>query len=134
MEGLKAGMKSTATLKVERKHCTSRGGPWVFSTPEMVKFSELACHALAAPQLGAGQNSVGVVVHIRHMAPTVEGQNVRAEVELVEVDRRRLKFKVNLFDELDQIGECEHERFVIDVDKSLERLKAKAQKLGITLP
>ena len=40
MEGLKAGMKSTASLKVERKHCTSRGGPWVFSTPEMVKFSD----------------------------------------------------------------------------------------------
>lgn len=134
MEGLKPGMKHTATLKVERKHCTSRGGPWVFSTPEMVKFSELACHELAAPHLAPGQNSVGVVVHIRHMAPTVEGQTVRAEIELAEVDRRRLKFKVNLFDELDQIGECEHERFVIDVDKSLERLKAKAQKLGIALP
>ena len=133
MEGLKPGMKHTATLKVERKHCTSRGGPWVFSTPEMVKFSELACHELAAPHLASGQNSVGVVVHIRHMAPTVEGQAVRAEIELIEVDRRRLKFKVNLFDELDQIGECEHERFVIDVDKSLERLKAKAQKLGIAL-
>ena len=134
MDGLKPGMKHTATLKVERKHCTSRGGPWVFSTPEMVKFSELACHELAAPHLASGQNSVGVVVHIRHMAPTVEGQSVRAEIELIEVDRRRLKFKVNLFDELDQIGECEHERFVIDVDKSLERLKAKAQKLGIALP
>ena len=134
MEGLKPGMKHTATLKVERKHCTSRGGPWVFSTPEMVKFSELACHELAAPHLASGQNSVGVVVHIRHMAPTVEGQSVRAEIELIEVDRRRLKFKLNLFDELDQIGECEHERFVIDVDKSLERLKAKAQKLGISLP
>ena len=134
MEGLKPGMKHTATLKVERKHCTSRGGPWVFSTPEMVKFSELACHELAAPHLASGQKSVGVVVHIRHMAPTVEGQSVRAEIELIEVDRRRLKFKLNLFDELDQIGECEHERFVIDVDKSLERLKAKAQKLGISLP
>ena len=134
MEPLTPGMKGTFNLKVERKHCTSRGGPWVFSTPEMVKFSELACHELAAPHLAAGQNSVGVVVHIRHMAPTVEGQSVRAEVELIEVDRRRLKFKVNLFDELDQIGECEHERFVIDVDKSLERLKAKAQKLGIALP
>jgi fluoroacetyl-CoA thioesterase len=133
MDGLKAGMKGTVNLKVERKHCTSRGGPWVFSTPEMVKFSELSCHEVAAPQLAPGQNTVGVVVHIRHMAPTLEGQSVRAEVELIEVDRRRLKFRVNLFDELDQIGECEHERFIIDVDKALERLKAKAQKLGITL-
>jgi fluoroacetyl-CoA thioesterase len=134
MDELKPGMKGSFTLKVGRQHCTSRGGPWVFSTPEMVKFSELSCHQVAAPLLPAGQNTVGVVVRIRHMAPTLEGQTVRAEVELIEVDRRRLNFKVNLFDELDQIGECEHERFVIDVDKAGERLKAKAQKLGIALP
>ncbi|HEY4645821.1 MAG TPA: hotdog domain-containing protein [Steroidobacteraceae bacterium] len=133
METLKPGMKGTFSLKVERKHCTSRGGPWVFSTPEMVKFSELSCHQLVEPMLGAGENSVGVTVHIRHLAPTLEGQTVRSEVELIEVDRRRLKFKVDLFDELDRIGECEHERFVTDVAKSGERQKAKAQKLGIAL-
>ena len=134
MEPLKTGMKGTFTLKVERQHCTSRGGPWVFSTPEMVKFSELSSHQLVAPMLGTGENSVGVTVNIRHLAPTLEGQTVRAEVELIEVDRRRLKFKVNLFDELEPIGECEHERFVTDVARSGERLKAKAQKLGIALP
>ena len=134
MEALKPGMKGSFNLKVERNHCTSRGGPWVFSTPEMVKFSELSCHQLVAAMLGAGENSVGVTVYIRHLAPTLEGQAVRSEVELIEVDRRRLKFKVSLFDELEQIGDCEHERFVIDVAKSGERLKTKAQKLGIALP
>jgi predicted thioesterase len=132
MQEVKPGMKGSYTLKVERKHCTSRGGPWVFSTPEMVKFSELSCHQLVEPMLDEGENSVGVTVFVRHMAPTLEGQTVRGEVELIEVDRRRLKFKVILFDELDQIGECEHERFVIDVAKAGERLKAKAQKLGIS--
>jgi predicted thioesterase len=134
MDAVQPGMKGTFNLKVERQHCTSRGGPWVFATPEMVRFSERSCHQLVAPMLGATENSVGATVHIRHLAPTLEGQTVRSEVELIEVDRRRLKFKVNLFDELEQIGECEHERFVIDVAKSGERLKAKAQKLGIALP
>ena len=131
---LQAGLKGTFTLVVERKHCTSRGGPWVFATPEMVRFSERSCHELVAPQLGAGQHTVGAVVHIRHLAPTLEGQTARAEIALIEVDRRRLKFKVDLYDELDKIGECEHDRFVIDVDKSGERLRAKAQALGIALP
>ena len=133
-ESLKPGLKGTFSLKVERSHCTSRGGPWVFSTPQMVRFSELSCHQLVAPLLGAGQNTVGAVVHIKHLAPTLEGQTVRAEVELVEVDRRRLKFTVTLIDELDRIGECEHDRFVIDVDKAGERLRAKAKALGIELP
>jgi fluoroacetyl-CoA thioesterase len=133
-ESLKPGLKGTFSLKVERSHCTSRGGPWVFATPEMVRFSERSCHELVAPLLGPGQNTVGAVVHIKHLAPTLEGQTVRAEVELVEVDRRRLKFAVTLSDELDRIGECEHERFAIDVDKSGERLRAKAKALGIELP
>ena len=133
MEAPKPGMKGTFSLKVERQHCTSRGGPWVFATPEMVRFSELSCHELVAPLLGPGQNTVGVLVHIRHLAPTLEGQSVRAEIELIEVDRRRLRFKLELFDELDKIGEGEHERFISDVDKAGERLQAKAQKLGIAL-
>jgi fluoroacetyl-CoA thioesterase len=120
MEKLNPGMKGTFQLKIERKHCTSRGGPWIFSTPEMVLFSERSCHQLVAPMLAAGENR--------------EGQTARAEVELTEVDRRRLKFKVNLFDELEKIGECEHERFVIDVAKAGERLKAKMEKLGIRMP
>ena len=130
---LKPGLKGTFTLKVERQHCTSRGGPWVFATPEMVRFCARSCHELVAPHLSPNQNTVGTEVHIKHLAPTLEGQTARAEVELVEVDRRRLRFKVTLFDELDRIGECEHDRFVIDVDKAGERLRAKAQALGIAL-
>ena len=134
MEGLQPGVRGTFTMKVERQHCTSRGGPWVFATPEMVRFSERSSHALVAPLLGAGRHTVGAVVNIRHLAPTLESQTVRAEIELAEVDRRRLKFKIELFDEIDKIGECEHERFVIDVDKSGDRLAAKAKALGIELP
>ncbi len=107
---------------------------WVFATPEMVRFSERSSHELVAPLLAPGQHTVGAVVHIKHLAPTLEGQTARAEIELVEVDRRRLKFKIELFDELDKIGECEHDRFIIDVDKSGDRLAAKAKALGIELP
>jgi fluoroacetyl-CoA thioesterase len=134
MQALQPGVKGSFTMKVERQHCTSRGGPWVFATPEMVRFTERSSHELVAPLIGPTQNTVGAVVHIRHMAPTLEGQSVRADIELIEVDRRRLKFKIMLHDELEQIGECEHERFVIDVDKSGDRLRAKAKALGIALP
>lgn len=133
MQALHPGVKGTFTMKVERQHCTSRGGPWVFATPEMVRFSERSSHELVAPLLGPGQHTVGVVVHIKHLAPTLEGQTARAEITLAEVDRRRLKFSIELFDEIDKIGECEHERFVIDVDKSGDRLAAKAKALGIEL-
>lgn len=130
MENLKPGLTGTAELKVSREYCTSRGGPYVFSTPAMLLFAERSCHELVAPLLGEGRNSVGATVTLRHMAPTLEGQTVRAEMELKEVDRRRLRFHIKVFDELEQIGELDHERFVIDVDKAAERLKAKQEKLA----
>lgn len=131
MDNLKAGLRGTVELKLAREHCVSRGGPWVFSTPNMVKFVELACHGLVEPHLGAGQNTVGTIVRIRHMAATPEGATVRAELELVEVDRRRLRFAAKVFDAVEQIGECEHERFVVDVDKAAERLAKKVAALGL---
>ena len=129
MDTLKPGLKSIAELTVAREHCTSRGGPWVFMTPAMVQFCEQSCHNFVAPMLVAGQHTVGTVVNIRHLAPTPEGMKVRAELELVEVDRRRLKFKVRIYDELELVGECEHERFVIDIDKAGERLQKKIEAM-----
>jgi predicted thioesterase len=59
------------------------------------------------------------------MGPTPLGKRVRAEAELAGIDRRRLSFKVKVYDEVEQVGEAEHERFVIDLDKYLEKLKKK---------
>ena len=129
MKELKPGLAGKFELKATREWCTSRGGPYVFSTPAMVLFVERSCHELVAPQLDAGQNTVGVIVNIHHMAPTLEDMTVRAEIELIEVDRRRLKFSAKVFDDLEQVGSCEHERFVIDVEKAAERLAKKIAAL-----
>jgi len=133
MENLKPGLAGRFELKVTREYCTSRGGPFVFATPAMLLFVERSAHALVEPHLGEGRNSVGVTASLRHLAPTLEGQTVRAEIELTGVDRRRLTFKARVFDEIEQIGELDHERFVIDTDKAAERLKAKAAAAGIKL-
>jgi len=53
------------------------------------------------------------------------GKKVRAEAELVAIDRRKLSFKVKVYDDVEQVGEAEHDRFVIDLDKYFERLKKK---------
>lgn len=130
MDALKAGMSGTFEQEVRREDCTSRGGPYVFATPSMVRFAERSSHDLVAAHLLPGQHTVGTVVNIRHLAPTLEGMKVHAEVELVEVDRRRLRYRIRVYDDIELVGECEHERFVIDVDKAGERLARKAQALA----
>ena len=125
METLKVGMKDTLEWEVTEKLCTTRGEFKVFSTPSMTLLVEMAAQKLAAPHLKPGQGQVGLSVNIRHLAPTPIGRKVRAEVELAGIDRRKLTFKVKVFDDVEQVGEAEHERFVIDVDKYVERLRKK---------
>lgn len=125
MDTLRVGMKHSEEWEVTESLTTTRGEFKVFSTPSMTRFVEMASQSLATPHLKPGQGQVGVTVNIRHMAPTPIGKKVRAEVELTGIDRRRLTFKVKVFDDVEQVGEAEHERFVIDMDKYMERLRKK---------
>ena len=127
MDTLKVGMKDTLEWEVTEKLCTARGDYKVFSTPSMTLLVEMAAQRLVTPHLNPNQGQVGVSVNIRHLAPTPIGKKVRAEAELIGIDRRKLMFKVKVFDEVEQVGEAEHERFVIDVDKYIERLKKKIE-------
>ena len=125
MDTLKVGMKHTEEWEVTEERTTKRGDFRVFATPFMVQFAEMASQALARPHLKPGQGQVGTLVTIRHMAATPMGKKVRAEVELTGIDRRRLTFHVEIFDDVEQVGDCTHERFVVDLDKYEERLKKK---------
>ncbi|MEK6593705.1 MAG: hotdog domain-containing protein [Pseudomonadota bacterium] len=125
MDTLKVGMKDTLEWDVTEKLTTTRGDYRVFSTPSMCLLAEMAAHRLVEPHLKPGQGQVGLTVNIRHLAPTPIGRRVRAEVELTAIDRRKLTFHINIHDDTEQVGEVTHERFVIDVDKYIERLKKK---------
>lgn len=125
MDTLQVGMKHTQEWTVEERYTTQRGDYRVFSTPSMTQLVESTANQLAAPHLKSGQGQVGVVVTVRHMGPTPMGKKVRAEAELIAIDRRRLSFKVKVYDDAEQVGEAEHDRFVIDLDKYMEKLKKK---------
>lgn len=127
MDDLKVGMKGEQVWEVTREQCTARGDYLVFSTPAMTRFVEMTAQELARPHLKSGQGQVGTLVNIRHLAATPIGKKVRCEAELVAIDRRRLTFKAKVFDDVEQVGEAEHERFVIDLDKYMARLKAKIE-------
>jgi len=125
MDKLTVGMKHSLEWEVTEKLCTTRGDYKVFSTPSMTLLVEMTANGLVAPHLKSGQGQVGLSVTIRHLAPTPIGKKVRADAELIAIDRRKLGFKVKVFDDIEQVGDAQHERFVIDVEKYIERLKKK---------
>ena len=97
----------------------------VLATPEMVRLIEQTAIDCVQAHLGPGQTTVGTVVNVRHLAATPEGMTVTITVELTEVDRRRLAFRVEVRDEVEKVGEGTHERFVIDRASRLPRLQQK---------
>ncbi len=60
------------------------------------------------------------------MAPTLSGMSVRAEADLTNIEGRRVTFRVKVFDEDEQVGDADHERVIIDVDRYVARLEKKS--------
>jgi fluoroacetyl-CoA thioesterase len=98
--------------------------PAVFATAFMVAFIEDTCVAALKPHFAPGQKSVGTHVDVSHLAATPVGRTVTCDVELVEIEGRRLKFEIACRDEKGPIGEGFHERALIDIAKFLARLEA----------
>ena len=96
------------------EHNVALHGP-KFSTPSMIKLMEQASQAAVDEYLEEGQTSVGIEVNIRHLAPADIGATIIAHAELLEVDRKRLTFRVEAFDADRKLGEGTHQRAVIDL-------------------
>ena len=135
LDDLKPGLKHRATITVGEAlgvpaaaalFGSSAEMPPVFATAQMVAFVEWTCVAALAPYLSPDQRSVGTRVDMTHTAATPVGMDVTAEVELVEIDGRRLRFKASCRDKIEPIGEGFHERMVIDHTRFMQRLARKS--------
>jgi fluoroacetyl-CoA thioesterase len=129
--GLAAGLTYTRSITVtdDLTPAHLRQDPIrVLSTPDMIRLVEQTAIDAVAPHLGPGQTTVGTRVDIAHLAATPVGMTVTVTVTLTEVDRRRLAFRVEVKDEVDEAGKGTHERFIIDGAQRLPRLEAKIAK------
>lgn len=124
--GIKGRLEQTVTPEMSAARVGS-GLVDVFATPMMIALVERTCNESVLPCLEEGQGTVGTLVNVTHTAATPMGMHVWCESELVEVDRRRLVFKVKAFDECGVIGEGVHERFIIDMAKFTAKVQGKTK-------
>jgi len=131
---LEPGITNEMTLLVQESDTARQSGgetlPPVLSTPRMIGFLERTAHQSVLPFLAPGQTTVGTLVNVRHLAATPVGLRVRFRSELIEIDRRRLRFKVEAWDDIEKIGEGEHERFIIDEARFAAKLEEKIHHGG----
>jgi fluoroacetyl-CoA thioesterase len=132
---LAAGLKYSRSVKVtdDLTPAHLRGDAIrVLSTPDMIRLVEQTAIEAVKPRLADGQTTVGTRVDVAHLAATPVGMTVTITVELTEVDRRRLAFRVEVRDELDEAGKGTHERFIIDSAQRLPRLQQKLDRWKAT--
>jgi fluoroacetyl-CoA thioesterase len=100
----------------------------VYATPRLIGDIEYTCRDLILAHADAGEDSVGVEVAIKHLAPTLLGMTVEIMVRVTAVEGRKVTFEVAASDELDETSRGTHTRFVVDVAKTIQRLQAKAAR------
>jgi predicted thioesterase len=84
---------------------------------------------LLAEKLPEAYSSVGVLVNVRHLAPTPVGSKLRVRAEVVEIDGLKVIFKVQAWDEQELVGDGMHERFVVDASRFLQRVEKKISSM-----
>ena len=100
----------------------------VYATPDLVRDIEHTCRDLLLEHADAGEDSVGMGISITHLAPTLLGMQVEITATVTAVEGRKITLDIAAKDDLEPIGSGVHTRFVVDVKKTHERLKAKAAK------
>jgi len=131
MRQIPLGARGTSTLRVQPEHLANRFKdailPQVLATPVMILIMENAALNAIKPYLDAGESAVGIAVDVKHVAATPVGHEVRATAEVVNVEGKRVDFKVSASDGKEEIGHGTHQRIVIDLRSFNERLAKKSR-------
>jgi predicted thioesterase len=128
---LQPGISLVRRVKVEKERTISFMGEEgrVYGTPFLIGDIEYTCRDLIMEHAGPEEDSVGVEVAVRHLAPTLPGSTVEITATVTAVEGRKVTFAVTAKDEIDAICTGSHARFVVDKARTFERLKAKAAEL-----
>lgn len=127
---LQPGIKAEKSLTVTDANTAKTMGSGtldVFATPAMVALIEQTAYTSIESELEPGWGSVGTSLNIQHLSATPVGMTVTATTELVEVDRRRLVFHAEVYDEKGLVGKGTHERFLVENEKFQAKTDAKNQ-------
>ncbi len=128
---LAVGLSRTQRLTVDKPRTIGFMGEGVrvYATPEMTRDFEAVARELLMEHCDPGEDSVGTRIAFDHLAATLLGQWVEITVTVTAVEGRRIELAVAAKDALEPVAKGEHGRFVVDIAKTKERLKAKAAKL-----
>ncbi|MCL6087836.1 MAG: thioesterase family protein [Actinobacteria bacterium] len=129
---LKIGLNAQAITNVTEDNTALKfgsGSVKVFATPAMIGLMEKAAINTVDSLLPEGLATVGTHIDVSHLAATPLGMIIIAKAELIEIQGKKLKFKVEAFDEVEKIGEGFHLRYIIKLEDFLGRTNKKMENI-----
>jgi fluoroacetyl-CoA thioesterase len=133
-ESLKAGLTATRRVDIDRDRTISFMGDdcRVYSTPNLLYDIEVACRELLLQHIEPGKDSVGTRVELDHVGATLMGMWVEISVTLTQVNGGAVTFDFTARDAVEEVARGKHNRFVVGIEKTAQRLKAKLAKAQLT--
>ncbi len=123
---LKIGIRKEIKIMVREEHSAKSVGSGdvkVLSTPSMIAFMEATSRDLVQPYLPEGYTTVGTRVDVKHLSPAPVGQEIIVISELTAAEGRKLIFKVEAFWKGNKIGEGKHERYIVNLERFLDKVR-----------
>ena len=112
--GLVPGLRGERQAAVTQSMATTHaGGPGVLMAAWMILEMELAAQEATQRFLPDGYTTVGYEICVRHRRPTPVGEAFVTRAELLEVDGRKLLFRVEAHNPRELIGEGTLRRTVV---------------------
>jgi predicted thioesterase len=129
-EPLQAGLSLTRRIAIDRERTISFMGEEcrVYSTPRMLYDIEMTCRELLLAHGEPGKDSVGTRVELDHVGATLLGMWVEITVTLSSVNGAAVSFDFTARDAVEEVARGKHNRFVVGIEKTAQRLKAKLAK------
>ena len=127
---LQAGVAASVTVDVDRDRTIDFMGEKarVYATPMLVRDIEIACRDLLLAHLDAGEDSVGTRVELDHTGATLMGMWVDITVTVTAVNGGAVSLDFTARDAVEEVARGKHNRFIVSIEKTAQRLKAKAAR------
>jgi fluoroacetyl-CoA thioesterase len=122
------GLSGKSEMTVKNEDVVSQLGGIeadVLSTPKLVQLMEAAAIEAIQTFIPSDQLTLGTQMKIKHLSATPLGMKVVAHALLKEVNKNRLLFLVDAYDEVEKIAEGEHERVIVSKERFLEKVRKK---------
>ena len=122
------GLIGRSEMIVEEEDLTSPLGDIqidVLSTPRLIQLLEEAAIEAIKNFIPPGQLSLGTEVKVKHLSATPLGMKVTANALLKGIEKNRLFFRVDAYDEKGKVAEGEHERVLVSKERFLQKVGKK---------